>query len=534
MEHRGPDQYDEETYSEIRVGYFRLAITGGHQGNPPVTSGIGNWQVFLNGEIYNYKKLIVSHGLPRTESDSQVLADGLEKFGITFVKRLRGMFAGFAVSLKDGRIYCFRDPLGEKPLFYSNANGILEFASEVKALTTNLNVSLSVDPKAVVSYLQFGYIEEPNTVFENVKAVDRGCIFEVTESAKCLKFVDSIDVSEYEENSLQLRELMLEVVEEQFAYSGESAILLSSGIDSNTLLKLGIKFNRNVKSIVYAEPMNIHEREWVKASKFSIQNCQIPILSLSSSNLSKESLLETICAFDQPHYDSASTAYFSMFKKLHSRGIKVVFSGHGPDEFFWGYEYLVRQLLINRTKRALPERVFWETPANSNDLTQHISRNYMNLDNFRLTYRDEYLKSGNIVQRTLAEITHSYLSHNGLRQMDRLAMHNSIEPRTPFADSRIYAWVQKNQQNVDEIGNKTLFREFASEFVGRKLATRPKKGFSTSALWEFKKLELATESDLSLVKELEIPWASKAKYEDLGIRTKFRLYTIASWLKKNA
>lgn len=533
MNHRGPDQYSEEVYKELRVGYFRLAITGGVEGNPPVTSRVGNWQVFLNGEIYNYKKLMSSYSLPETESDSQVLADGLEKIGIGFIKNLKGMFAGFAISLKDGRIYCFRDPIGEKPLFYTQANGVLEFASEVKALASNTRIEKRINSKAVMSFLQFGYVEEPDTIYSDIKSVGRGCIFEISNSATELNLIGVIDPSSYVENNMPLRDLVLEIVEEQFSYSGKSSLLLSSGVDSSLLFKLGRHFNKGVRPIVHGQLLDFREREWILASNYSVMNLQVPIMDLKCKGVSKNELIETINAFDQPHSDSASPAYYSMLKKLKNLGLKVVYGGHGPDEYFWGYDYLVEQLRKIQSSKEIPDRLFWDTSANSSDLTVHLRKEFTNARNYKLNIQDFYLSSGNITQKMLAEVTHSYLNHNGLRQIDRLAMHHSIEPRTPFADSRIYGWAQANQKNTSEKSNKQIFREFAAEFIGEKLSSKAKKGFSTSALWDFKSLNLADPSDLELLYDLDMPWISKPSYADLGTRTKYRLFVLATWVKEN-
>lgn len=534
MNHRGPDQYSENVYKDLKVGYFRLAITGGVQGNPPVTSRIGNWQVFLNGEIYNYKKLISSHGLPQTESDSQALADGLEKLGIGFIKSLRGMFAGFAISLQEGRIYCFRDPIGEKPLFYTRANGVLEFASEVNALASNANCEKHLNSKAIMSFLQFGYVEEPETIYSEIRSVDRGCIFEIDDSATQLNLIDVIDPSQYEENDMPLRDLILEIVEEQFSYRDKSSLLLSSGVDSSLLFKLGRHVNKRVRPIVHGQLLDFREREWFLASNYSVKNLQLPIMDMKIRGVSRNELLETINAFDQPHSDSASPAYYSMLKKLKNRGVKVVYGGHGPDEFFWGYDYLVEQLRKLQTSKVIPDRLFWDTTANSSDLTAYLNEDFTNARNHKLNIQDSYLKSGNVTQRMLAEITHSYLNHNGLRQLDRLAMHHSIEPRTPFADSRIYGWVQENQKAVFENSNKQLFREFASEFICKGLSSKAKKGFSTSSLWDFKSLNLAQPSHLELLYDLDMPWTNKPSHADLGTRTKYRLFVLATWVNEHA
>ena len=87
--HRGPDEITlfENAYSCIE--FSRLEITGQNQGSAPVISNDGRWVCFLNGEIYNYRALQISRGLPRTDSDTKVIVEGLAKDGIECNQQLR-------------------------------------------------------------------------------------------------------------------------------------------------------------------------------------------------------------------------------------------------------------------------------------------------------------------------------------------------------------------------------------------------------------------------------------------------------------
>ena len=133
-------------------------------------------------------------------------------------------------------------------------------------------------------------------------------------------------------------------------------------------------------------------------------------------------------------------------------------------------------------------------------------------------------------QKLKAEVVHSYLSHNGLRQIDRLAMSQSIEPRTPFADSRLYAWSQFNNIKPDPTQDKYFFRQFSSSIINTKVAFRPKKGFSTSILWDFKRELWDASRALDFIYDLNIPWQIKLPEKELNVRTRFRLFNLFSWV----
>src|SRR5262245_19645839 len=96
---RGPD--DEGFWSDpaghLRFGFRRLAIIdtspAGHQ---PMVSADSRSILIMNGEIYNFRELgheLEQSGIVfRSKSDTEVLLEGLNHWGIEMVPRLNGMF----------------------------------------------------------------------------------------------------------------------------------------------------------------------------------------------------------------------------------------------------------------------------------------------------------------------------------------------------------------------------------------------------------------------------------------------------------
>lgn len=110
-QHRGPNQTYRAMHSGWTLIFHRLAITGGKEGNAPVTSESGRWLVVLNGEIVNFRSLQTSYALRPSSSDTQAIADGIQKVGLRFLNSLRGMYAGLVIDQKRGQVFAFRDPL---------------------------------------------------------------------------------------------------------------------------------------------------------------------------------------------------------------------------------------------------------------------------------------------------------------------------------------------------------------------------------------------------------------------------------------
>jgi len=135
ISHRGPD--DEGFYSDndVALGYKRLAIIDLSQaGHQPMRSADGRYWMVFNGEIYNYVELgreLLEQGVVlRSSCDSEVLLEAYARAGKDVVHRLRGMYA-FAIWDAERRtLFCARDHLGIKPLYYWYEGQRLLFASE--------------------------------------------------------------------------------------------------------------------------------------------------------------------------------------------------------------------------------------------------------------------------------------------------------------------------------------------------------------------------------------------------------------------
>ena len=122
-----------------------------HAQQPMIDSALGLGIVF-NGCIYNFREL-------RTElrslgynffstGDTEVIIKAYAAWGINCVERFHGMFA-FAIWERDtGRLVLARDRLGIKPLYYTELDQGLRFASTLPAILAAGGVDTDIDPVA--------------------------------------------------------------------------------------------------------------------------------------------------------------------------------------------------------------------------------------------------------------------------------------------------------------------------------------------------------------------------------------------------
>src|SRR6185437_8923074 len=163
----------------LKLGFRRLAIldltAAGHQ--PMKDHESGNWIVF-NGEIYNFRTIredLRAEGIScSTQCDTEVLLKAYRRWGIDCLHRLRGMFAFALWDCAQQRLLLARDRLGVKPLYYCRAGDCLLFASEIRALLATGLVEKQVNPAALVQYLSFGSVYDPQTIISGVRSLRPG------------------------------------------------------------------------------------------------------------------------------------------------------------------------------------------------------------------------------------------------------------------------------------------------------------------------------------------------------------------------
>src|SRR6266404_2608617 len=165
---RGPDGAGLWSSDNKRVvlGHRRLAIIDmGESGHQPMSDATGRWVISFNGEIYNYRAVrleLESAGrVFHTNSDTEVLINAIAQWGEAGLCKLRGMYA---FALWDGlnqELWLARDPYGIKPLYVSESQGTLWFASLARSLASCAPVDTRRDAAALAGFYLWGHVPEP-------------------------------------------------------------------------------------------------------------------------------------------------------------------------------------------------------------------------------------------------------------------------------------------------------------------------------------------------------------------------------------
>ncbi|HSQ68336.1 MAG TPA: asparagine synthetase B, partial [Polyangiaceae bacterium] len=117
LRHRGPDAAGHWERGPCALGHRRLSIIDlSAEANQPMTNEDGSVALVVNGEIYNFAELRrelegAGHRF-RSQSDSEVIVHGYERWGEEVVARLDGMFALLLYDARRARLLAARDRSG--------------------------------------------------------------------------------------------------------------------------------------------------------------------------------------------------------------------------------------------------------------------------------------------------------------------------------------------------------------------------------------------------------------------------------------
>jgi len=342
ISHRGEPSFQAEIAEGegFACGTNRLAFTSG-QTVQPAQSASGRYLVFLNGEIYAW------HG--QSASDTQCLAEHLDRFGPEGLARLDGIYAAIVIDLYERRGFLVRDRFGVKPLYYSRIEGGLLVASEVKALAP-LSYVESIEHVRPGEILSFALATPHKLAAIEIAPLDaRG-----------------LSVHRFEAFAEGLHTRILNVVASQTRDSQRYGVFLSGGIDSSIVFSAAVRAERDLVPMVLGREgsSDVHYAQ-VAGRHF---DRKIDIVECPEENDLIDLLPEIIACTEsfEPNVVRQSTVCWVLADAAAERGLKVALCGEGADELFGGYpEFLrsdsvvldVRQKFLSDLHRTQLQRV---------------------------------------------------------------------------------------------------------------------------------------------------------------------------------
>ena len=518
--HRGPDSDGFFVDATVAMGMRRLSIIDVAGGQQPITNETGSVVVVFNGEIYNHhelrRDLIQAGHRFATRSDTEVLVHLYEERGPEMVVALRGMFAFSIWDIARQRLLIARDRSGMKPLSYTLRDGGIAYCSELRSMYAFDAAALHIAPSAVMQYLAFGYVPDPNSIFDGVCKLPPAHYLTWSPGKKVALRrywappVASVPVRDENEIISEIATRLDAAVASHLEAEVSLGAFLSGGLDSSTVVALMSKHaSGRVKTFTIGFAEDAYD-ESAAAREVAAQLGTEHRELIVRPNV--ENLFESIATmFDEPFADSSAIPTF-LVAQLARESVTVALSGDGGDELFGGYtrygDVLRRGFssggaiakVISAAALLMPHGMFGRNrmidlgrswmgrygttvvqPVRTDE--GGVASSVYTAGRLRIEEQlANYFSSGPTEDFAAAMMRvdfESYLPGDILTKVDRTSMAVSLEARVPLLDFDLvdFAMSIPGPSRVTGQESKRLFRRAIRGIVPDSVLTRPKRGF---------------------------------------------------------
>jgi asparagine synthase (glutamine-hydrolysing) len=542
MRHRGPDDAGLWLNPSRTLGLAnrRLSIIDlSADARQPMCNEDGTVWVTLNGEIYNYRELREDLGGRghrfRSHADTEVILHLYEEKGADGVQQLDGMFAYGLWDEVRQTLVLARDRLGVKPLYYTQQQGCLLFASEIKVLLEHPLVGRDVDRDALCHYLTFKTTPAPWTMFAGIRKLPAGCLLTCDRKGdvQIAPYWDAIpqvfrsEATESARAAAIVRELLTSAVVKRMMSDVPTGVFLSGGLDSSAIVallapRMGQPVNTFSVGISDLEGCNELDFARQVADRFGTNHHEI----LIGRKELEESFHLLVDHLDEPVADPVCVPLYYLSRVARASGVTVVQVGEGSDEQFLGYESRL-DFLRNFEKRwrpllSLPRPVLAGLSATAGLIQRTTGRGKKLRQVFQRAARGHELFWGSVAfsEDAKAELVAgskvfagcssqvlldqmlqplrsawpgadmaacvSYLDLKVrlaellLMRVDKVTMACGVEAREPFLDYRLveYLMTLPRTLKIKEWQPKHLLKQALTGIVPDEILRRPKKVFA--------------------------------------------------------
>ena len=537
--HRGPDGEDVRELKGTVLGFNRLSfldLTGGMQ---PIFNETETVFAVTNGEIYNFRELkkeLEEKGhVFRTKTDIETVIHLYEEYGDDFPNHLNGQFAIALYDSEKDRLFLVRDQFGVCPLFYTEFDGRVIFASEIKAILEYPGVPRRLNMKAVDQLMNFPGVVSPNTFFKDIYSLAPGHmkIIDRENGVRDIEYWDMLYPCEVEDKGEEyyaerLREILKNTISRRLIADVPIGFYISGGLDSSIVACYIGKF---MLDSFYSFSAEIGEAD-LDESRFQKMVHECTRSEHFSVKVSEREIWDTL--YDVIYHaesgvkESYDCAAYLLSNLVGQSPAKAVLTGQGSDELFSGYAGYMVDLFRNMRKTAYsaeeremnerlwgdPEfrferdhptlrkthmKVYGKNVRGSLSEFSALSESPVNTDHIkglsdqrRRSYIDLKLRLGDHL-----------LGEHG----DRMFFSHSVEGRHPFLDMELVEFLKQvpDKYKLHGTNEKYILKKAGEGIVPEPILKRKKFPFQAPGM-------------SSMIKDAKnIPWLERSMIEKYGV-----------------
>ena len=441
MSHRGPDGEDFFAYKNIGLAHKRLSIYDvTDAGRQPMH--FNGMHMVYNGAVYNHLELKqelenLGHSF-QSHADTEVILHAYAQWGKACFEKFTGQWALIIFDEKNEKIIVCRDRYGIKPLYKYHKNGVLAYASEVKALSTDA----SLNTTDLHSFLHDGITDTiDRSFYHEISAVNPATAYSFDLKMQNVEEYIYYEAKHCEDNYHlsfqdavhQFRALLKHSTAMCLRSDVPSGISLSGGLDSNSIANITSQLNINEQKSCYIVDFAEEGNKESKYAQATIQKTGYKLIECRPTMQEMLDILPRVAFYqDLPFASMSILAQYLLFERVAHTEVKVMLSGQGADEILGGYDAFISAYYHHLKQHS------------SYDALKYLSQSAFAQPQLffqRMTEQNRNRASKLNASRDIFEFQKKSLTISPLpallRYEDRNSMAHGIESRLPFLDHRI-------------------------------------------------------------------------------------------------
>jgi len=459
---RGPDAIGlQQPVPNIFMGHVRLSIQDlSQQADQPMISSCSRYTIIFNGEIYNHH--IIRNDLElncRTNSDTETILEGFAKIGSDIFDMLEGMFSVVIYDKSKDDTWVARDRFGIKPLYSCDISGIQIYSSETISIRHLVSCTISQE-----SVKEWELIRRPipgKTFFSEIDEVIPGSVLKNKKLVHSLR-IDSLDSSVIDFSDENIFRTLSRSIQAHELSDVTNVSLLSGGIDSSVITALS-----SVEK-VYTVGMNNNNE--FDAARETARQLGKEIVEVCVTEQQLVDAWETLINLRGEPLSVPNEGLIYLVCKSMEVDEKVVLTGEGADELFFGYDKIFRKA-VNSNNRMSIDDFFSSYAYSSVDKVPYRLLDYA--DTIKENKSDIDFVEDFFIKLHLPGL---------LRRMDGASMSAHKEARVPFVDNRLahYVYHLDHRHKLSSTQSKLPLRKIAKKLALHGALQRKKIGFSST------------------------------------------------------
>jgi len=371
MAHRGPDAEGAWHEGQAALGHRMLWSTPESLSEKlPLTHATG-LTITADARIDNREELISVLGLagrPSLEiSDSELVLLAYEKWGADCAPHLLGDFAFAIWDTRRQLMFCARDHMGVKPLYYHASGRLFAFASEIKALLELPDVPRRLNETRMAEFLLMIGEDKAITFFEDIHRLPPAHTLIVTADTVRLSQYWTLDGStdlklrSDEDYAEAYRSVFTEAVRCRLRSTEGVGALLSGGLDTSSIVCVSRELleghgNQPLPTIsaVWDSVPEADERSYIQAV---VRKGGIAPDFIAADQLNPLHDIDAVLAQQGEMFYAPNVFLgWELHRRAAANGLKIVLNGlHGDYAVSHGISYLAELMRRGRWPTAISE-----------------------------------------------------------------------------------------------------------------------------------------------------------------------------------